>query len=121
MEQGTDLLKSRDKRLAGVTWRALLIGLLLIPVNVYWIMDSRGQGYPTTVSLYFNVIFCIFILIGFNYIIKKLLPRFAFSQGELLAIYVMLAVSSSIAGHDMMRVLASMLAHPFWYATPENE
>jgi hypothetical protein len=121
MEHGIYTLESRDKRSVGVTWRALLVGILLIPVNVYWIMDSRGQGYPTTVSLYFNVIFCVFILIGLNLIINKLLPRFTLSQGELLTVYVMLAVSSSIAGHDMMRVLVTLPAHPFWYATPENE
>ena len=114
-------MKRQDKKLFGVTWRALLIGIILIPVNVYWIADSGGQGYPTTVSLYFNVIFCVFVLIGLNIIIGKLLPRFALSQGELLTVYVMLAVASSIAGHDMMRVLSSLPAHPFWYATPENE
>ncbi|SVC71342.1 uncharacterized protein METZ01_LOCUS324196, partial [marine metagenome] len=35
----------------GASWRAILVGLLLIPPNTYWIMDSAGQGYPTTVSL----------------------------------------------------------------------
>ena len=121
MEHGIHNVKSQDWRSAGVTWRALLVGILLIPVNAYWIMDSGGQGYPTTVSLYFNVIFCVFVLIGLNFIINVLLPRFTFSQGELLTVYVMLAISSSIAGHDVMRVLISLPAHPFWYATPENE
>ncbi len=68
LEHGTYTVKRQDKRSAGVTWRALLVGILLIPVNVYWIMDSGGQGYPTTVSLYFNVIFCVFVLIGINFI-----------------------------------------------------
>ena len=121
MEQGRYTVNGGDKRLAGVTWRALLVGILLIPVNVYWIMDSGGQGYPTTVSLYFNVIFCVFVLIAFNVIINRLLPRFTLSQGELLTVYVMLAISSSIAGHDMMRVLVPMPAYPFLHATPENE
>ena len=49
----------QDRRSIGVTWRALILDILLVPVNVYWIMDSTGQGYPTTVSLYFNVIFCV--------------------------------------------------------------
>ncbi len=114
-------MKNQDWRSEGVTWRAILIGVVLVPVNVYWITVSRGQGAPTTVSLYFNVIFCVFVLIGLNFIVKVLSPKFTLSQGELLTIYVMLAISSSIAGHDLMRGLSSMLAHPFWYATPENE
>jgi len=121
MEHGTYTAERQDKRSVGVTWRALLVGILLIPVNVYWIMDSGGQGYPTTVSLYFNVIFCVFVLICLNFVINMFLPRATFRQGELLTIYVMLAISSSIAGHDVMRVLSALPAHPFWYATPENE
>jgi hypothetical protein len=110
-----------DKYSVGVTWRSLLLGIILIPVNAYWIIASRAQGFPTTVSLYFNVIFCVFILICLNQIINKFLPRFAFRQGELVTVYVMLAIASSIAGHDMMRVLIALPSHPFWYATPENE
>ncbi len=121
MEHNTNTAKVQKKLSIGVTWRALLIGVLLIPLNVYWILDSRGQGYPTTVSLYFNVIFCVFILISLNLVVKKLLPKYTLSQGELITVYVMLAVASSIAGHDMMRVLVTLPAHPFWYATPENE
>jgi hypothetical protein len=121
MEHGKHTVTSQDKHSAGITWRALLIGILLIPGNVYWIMDSGGQGYPTIVSLYFNVIFSIFVLISFNFAINKFLPKFTLSQGELLTVYAMLSVASSIAGHDMMRVLVSLPAHPFWYATPENE
>ncbi|MBC8232037.1 hypothetical protein H8E77_21010 [bacterium] len=130
-------------RQIGASWRAILIGLALIPFNAYWIMDSAGQGYPTTVSLYFNVIFCVFILAGLNWLVVKLLGRswmpdfsrgnspakagrsgFAgqfLSQGELLTVYVMLSIASSLAGHDVLRVLIPMIPHPFWYATPENE
>lgn len=105
----------------GASWRAILVGLILIPFNAYWIMDSAGQGYPTTVSLYFNVIFCIFFLAAFNFLINRLNPKFSLKQGELLTVYVMLAISSSLAGHDVMRVLIPIIPHAFWYATPENE
>ncbi|HID54897.1 TPA: hypothetical protein EYP37_00090 [Candidatus Poribacteria bacterium] len=105
----------------GATFRAILIGILLIPFNAYWIMDSAGQGYPTTVSLYFNVVFCIFWMTMLNFAILKLIPRYAFSQGEILTVYVMLSLASSLAGHDMLRVLIPMIPHAFWFATPENE
>ena len=105
----------------GATFRAILIGILLIPFNAYWIMDSAGQGYPTTVSLYFNVIFCIFWMTLLNLAIIRLIPRYAFSQGEILTVYIMLSLASSLAGHDVLRVLIPMIPHAFWYATPENE
>lgn len=105
----------------GATWRAILIGTILTIPNVYWILDSAGQGYPTTISLYFNVIFCIFILTGGNLAIRRITPSIAFSQGELLTIYVMLAIASSLAGHDVLRVLIPMIPYAFWHATPEND
>ena len=105
----------------GVTWRAILIGTALTIPNVYWILDSAGQGYPTTISLYFNVIFCIFIFTGANLVLARVVPRVAFQQGELLTIYVMLAIASSLAGHDVLRVLIPMIPYAFWYATPEND
>ena len=105
----------------GASWRAILVGLLLIPPNTYWIMDSAGQGYPTTVSLYFNVIFCIFVIAVLNYLLTQISSRFAVKQGELLTIYIMLAIASSVAGHDMLRVLIPMIPHAFWYASPEND
>ena len=111
----------QGRKSLGATWRAILIGTILTIPNVYWILDSAGQGYPTTISLYFNVIFCIFILTGTNLALKRITPRLAFSQGELLTIYVMLAIASSLAGHDVLRVLIPMIPYAFWHATPEND
>ncbi|MBM3215597.1 hypothetical protein FJZ36_11860 [Candidatus Poribacteria bacterium] len=105
----------------GVTWRAVLIAAALIPLNAYWIMDSAGQSYPTTVSLFFNVIFCITLLILVNLGVAHLYPRGALTQGELLTIYAMLSLASGIAGHDFLRVLIPMIPHAFQFATPENE
>jgi len=39
----------------------------------------------------------------------------------MLVIYVMVAMLSTISGHKMMGYLMGALAHPFWFATPENE
>ena len=107
----------------GASWRAILIGAVLVPVNVHWIMamNAADQSYPTTVSLYFNVIFCIFVLVLLNFLVSRLNPGFALKQGELLTIYVMLAIASSISGCDFVIVLISIIPHAFWYATPENE
>ena len=33
----------------------------------------------------------------------------------------MLSIASSLAGHDVLRVLIPMIPHAFWFATPENE
>lgn len=108
-------------RARGVTWRAIGLGAALIPFNAYWIQDSAGQGYPTTVSLFFNVVFCLFWITALNAALGRAVPKYALSQGELLTVYTMTSIASALAGHDMLRVLIPMIAHPFRFATPENE
>jgi hypothetical protein len=100
-------------------WRALLIGLILIPLNSLWI--GSGEAVSTTVSLFYNVIFILFVITILNVLLVKWLPKLALNHGELLIIYVMLSVASAICGLDMVRVLVSMLIDSHWLATPENE
>jgi len=100
-------------------WRALLIGLILIPVNSLWI--ASGEMVSTTVSLFYNVIFILFVLTILNTLLRKWYPHLALNHGELLIIYVMLSVASAICGHDIMRNLMVVLVGPRWLATPENE
>lgn len=108
----------------GGTIRAIILGLILIPVNIYWIIQIemvRAIEFPTILALFFNVITLLFILVLLNLILKKWAKKYALTQGELIIIYVMLALTSAISGHDMMAILVPSLSHPFWFATPENE
>ena len=113
-----------SKPLPPVSWRSIAIGLVLIPINCYWITYIELVQYsaqPTIVSLIFTVVFNVLVLIGLNQIFKRFLPQMALSQGEFLVIYVMLSVASATAGHSMMEILVSTLGHAFWFATPEND
>ncbi|MDW8105067.1 MAG: DUF6785 family protein, partial [Armatimonadota bacterium] len=75
----------------GVTLRSVLIGSILIPVNTYWIIQVEGiwhRNHATAMSLFWNTVFCLMILILVNVLfLKRFLPRYAFTQGELIVIY----------------------------------
>lgn len=106
----------------GITLRSLLIALILIPVNCFWIIQLEIVRYthPTLVAPLANVIFSILVLILLN----RALKRFKFlslSPPELLSIYVFLSVGLSLCSHDILEVLISSMGHAFWFATPENE
>ena len=108
----------------GVTWRAIIIGLLLIPINSYWVFlveIVRYAGHPTTISLFYNAIFNLFILIGINRLLARWAPKWTFSQGELLTVYIMINISSALVGHDFIQVLVPIMTYPFKYASPENQ
>ena len=107
-----------------VTFRAFIIGLLLIPINAYWIVQAEAVWwgtYLTIVSLFFNVIFTLLVIVGLNAIYKRFAPESALKQGELITIYVMLCLGSSLPGNNFLEALVLTIGHSFWFATPENE
>jgi hypothetical protein len=114
----------RRRLSSGITFRAVILGLILIPVNTYFLMANLLRYWatlPTTISLIYNVIITLTILTALNLLIERFLPRFALKRGELLTIYIMLSVSSAIGGHDGMQTIVPTVPSGFWFATPENE
>ena len=108
----------------GVTLKSIIIASILIPINCYWVIEMeviRYSGHPVTISLFFNVIFSLFVIIGFNQLLKHIFPRMSLTQSELVIIYLMLSIASGITGHDMLEILVPMLGHAFRFVTPENE
>lgn len=108
----------------GVTPRAVVLGLVLIPVNSYWIFMMeivRYQGHPTTISLFYSSIFNLVLLILANRLIRRIAPVHAFSQGELLTIYVMINVGAALVGHDSLQILVSLMPYATRFSTPENK
>lgn len=111
-----------------ITVSTFLIATLLIIVNSYWLMANwgtggyrTGQSFPTIVSLYFNAIFFLAVLISINFLLRRVSLKLAFSEGELLIIYTILSVASGVAGHDTLQILWPTLTYSIWFATPENE
>ncbi len=102
-----------------VTFRAVLLGLLLLPVNAYWVVSMeiiRYSAHPTTLSLFFNCVFELVVLTLLNVIVARVSPRRALSQGELLLVYAMLAIGTAMCGHDLLQILPPMLAWPVYHA-----
>jgi len=110
-------------RPTAVPGRVLLLGAALIPLTIYWLHQLEIVWYtsqPTTISLYFHVIFSLLALMGLNSLLRRLRPGWALQRSELLVIYIMLAISSSLAGHDQLEILVPMLGESTWFATKEN-
>lgn len=99
-----------------------MLALLLIPVNSYWIMDGLmwGQSRPTTVSLFFNVVATLFVLVLVNRLLARVAPRLVLSHGELAVIYVLLCIGSALCSLDLMQPLLAIITAPHWFASPEN-
>src|SRR5882724_11607464 len=102
----------------GITARSIALGALLTPLNAFWIVRLERVlygPYPSTISLFANAVFILFLLVGLNGLLKRFVPRIAFSQGELLTIYTMLAISTGLAGLDGVGILSQMMPHGAWF------
>jgi hypothetical protein len=101
----------------------VLIGLLLIPPNCVWVVQVEivhYSGHPTCLSIFSNAVFSLFLVVLLNLTLRRLRPAWALSQGELLTVYIMVSLGSSVAAHDMLQMLVPTIPHAFWHATPEN-
>ena len=109
----------------GVTVRAILIGIILIPPNTYF-YHGKTSALPE-----YTADNDVANLQRSGNAGGADLPKFSgqtagcrasrSEQGELLTIYVILSISSAIAGHDMMQTLVPVIPNGFWFATLENE
>jgi hypothetical protein len=116
--------KVRYRQPTSLRPRALILGVCLIAANVYWLTVTNEIWYGlhmTLASLFFNAVFTLFILVCINFLLQRYLPAIALSRQELLVIYVMVVMASTIAEYSLIAELMGSLSYPFWFATPENE
>lgn len=100
---------------------ALLAVILLIALNAFWdaVGLMTGQMRPSTVSLFVNVMFTLFIIALFNEVARKFFRR-ALLPSRLLWLFVSLSVASAVFGLDLLQPLLSVIAHPVWFAGQGN-
>lgn len=107
--------------------RVVVLAVPLIIANGFWTMAlwgragyATGQSFPTVVSLYYNAIATLLLLLGANAVARRWRPRAALVHGELLLLYVMVTVASSIGGHDWLEIVWPTIGYVTWFGTPEN-
>ena len=102
----------------------LAIGVLLILINAYWIALVSGIHHslnPAYASLFIAPIVNLFFLVLLNILLKRFCPQLALNRAQLLLVYQMLVMLCLVSGHNPMDFILGILAHPFWFATFENE
>ena len=67
-----------------ITLRSIIIALLLMPFNSIYLVASEILWLttaPTALSLFYNVIFILFLLVLLNGILKRLRPQWVLQPG----------------------------------------
>jgi hypothetical protein len=108
---------------SGVSIRAIAIACALMPILALWVVQSEliwYSGHSTAISLFFHVTFAMFLLALVNLVVARRWPGLALSPGELMTIYMMLAVAGTFCSHDLFQVMIPSLAYPKYAANPQN-
>ncbi len=104
-------------------WRAVLLSVVLAPLHTYWLINLeivRGTGFASTISLFFNVVLTLVVLLAVNVPLRRFLPRYALTRAELITVYIMLSLVTCLCAIDMMEPLLCLMPFAAWHATPEN-
>ena len=95
-----------------------------MPINAYWVTVVEVRWYSldgSCLPLFITPIFILFCLALINLILHKVAPKSAFTQSEMLVIYIMIVIGETLCGHDFVQNLFGVVGHPFRFATPENK
>jgi hypothetical protein len=122
-------LEAERVTVVGLPWRAIVIGMLLLLPNAYWVMMMelvRYAGHPSNIAPFANVVFIVLVLLCLNPLLRLLRNQTRwslfrpFSPTELMLVYLILSIGTAWVGHDGIQVLMPQIVYPFRYASPEN-
>jgi hypothetical protein len=107
----------------GLTWKALLLSLAMLVGSLYWVLRAEMITHSTQITESVPVVPAVAALILLTLLAPLLqrLPRvFRLSQADVLAVYVFLTVSTSMASVGVCRLLFPNLTALQYFAEPEN-
>ncbi len=86
--------RGADNARSAVTRRSVVIGLLLVPLNVWWVIAAELRWYVvlTLNPLFVTPVFYLFVLACLNTVNRRLCPRLVLRPGELVVIYLLLVL-----------------------------
>ncbi|MCZ6678258.1 MAG: hypothetical protein O7E52_13520 [Candidatus Poribacteria bacterium] len=106
-----------------ITWRTILILLILLPFLYRWHIQSEAihRGFPSLVVPFYSVIFTLLILAVLNLPLRRFAAKYALTGGELISLYVLMSITVLFMSYDMFLPLVSIIVHAYYFASPENE
>lgn len=107
-----------------ITWRAIVLGVLaviaanaLATYSPYIVRSSRFVfGHLPLACLEILV----FFVLPVNLVLWLIRPAWALNRGELLVVFSMAWIGSTMPVQNFMGLLIGTLATPYYYASPEN-
>src|SRR5579872_4383678 len=125
-ESSAPRVPAPDRRVSGLTWRALLVGLVftaLVDLWIHWaelILGGRGHTALANTSIPIGAFNVLFLLTVANLLLRRLRVRFAFSAAELLVVYAMMTVATVVSSSGGLHFVIPAITAAFYYASSSN-
>ncbi|MBI3947667.1 MAG: hypothetical protein HY321_17230, partial [Armatimonadetes bacterium] len=103
---------TRPRRVA-----VLAVGIALTALNAAWMTYTEiawNRGFATTLSLQYNMVFTLALLIPANALLRRRRPALALRRSELLLLFLMGTVGTGTA--IMAEYLVALLPYPYRFA-----
>jgi hypothetical protein len=108
----------------GLTWRALLVAVVLTIACGVWVRQAEIVVISTQISEAVPAIpalGALMLLLAVNPLLRAIRRRAQLSRAETLAIYTFVGIAISMAGVGVIRYWLASVTYPFYYARPEND
>ncbi|MBI3944368.1 MAG: hypothetical protein HY321_00455, partial [Armatimonadetes bacterium] len=95
-------------------------GAALTALNAIWMTYTEiawNRGFPTILSLQYNMVFALALLTPANALLRRKLPALALRRGELLLLFLMGTVGNGTA--IMAEYLVAILPYPYHFASTD--
>ncbi len=99
----------------------LSLGIGLTALNAFWMTYMEivwNQGCATMLSLYYNAVFSLIVLLLLNAVLRHRAPKIALSRIELLLLFIMMTTGTAIA--VLTEMLVAMLPYPAYYGHQDS-
>ncbi|MFP4026598.1 MAG: DUF6785 family protein [Candidatus Brocadiia bacterium] len=107
-----------------MSWKAFFIGLvfvgiinLITPYNDFDLANTYMTGFHFPVGAFFLL---VLFTLGCNTLLKLVRKAWAFKQQELMLVWCMMIIGSTVPSSGLMRYLHPMIAAPSYYASGEE-
>jgi hypothetical protein len=97
--------------------RALILGAVIAAIDAYWVLHMEvvwNQGYASLLSLFFNVVCSLALLLVANAVLGRFRPGHQLTGQELLLIYIAASVATAVG--MWVEYLMALLAYPYRHA-----
>ena len=108
---------------AGLPVRGLLLSLLLLPLNVYFVFNAEPMRmmWLTNAAPFANVIFFLFLVVGANALLRRFAPRLALRSADLITVYITLSLQTGLGSMNFLHWLMGSVSYGHWAASPQND